>query len=90
MLFYVLHMTSQSLLQLHPEKFEKVKGKDILRKINDRDKIDMSFLEVDSEVKKSKDAKNFPRKTRKGLPLPILKKDSHTRSCSLEVLPPAK
>ena len=50
----------------------------------------MSFLKVDSEVKKSKDAKNFPRKTRKGLPLPILKKDSHTRSCSLEVLPPVE
>ena len=83
-------MTNQSLLQQHPQKFEKVKRKGNLRKINDRDKIDLSFLKVDSEAKKSKDAKNFPRKTRKGLPLPILKKDLHTRSCSLEVLPLAE
>ena len=61
MFFYVLHMTGQSHLQLHLEKFEKVKGKGILRKINDKDKIDLSFLEVDSEVKKSKNAKNFSR-----------------------------
>ena len=61
MFFYVLHMTGQSHMQLHLEKFKIVKGKGILRKINNRDKIDLSLLDVDSEVKKSKDAKIFLR-----------------------------
>ncbi|KAL6347956.1 hypothetical protein AAG906_037685 [Vitis piasezkii] len=83
----------QSHLQLQSEKFEKVKeGKSILREIKDKgkDKIDLSFQEEDSEVKKFKDDKNFQRKTRTGLHLPILKIDSHTRPCSLERLPPAE
>lgn len=83
----------QSHLQLQSEKFEKVKeGKSILREIKDKgkDKIDLSFQEEDSEVKKFKDDNNFQRKTRTGLHLPILKIDSHTRPCSLERLPPAE
>ena len=86
-------MTGQSHLQLQSEKFEKVKeGKSILREIKDKDKdkIDLSFQEEDSEVKKFKDDNNFQRKTRTGLHLPILKIDSHTRPCSLERLPPAE
>lgn len=84
-------MTGQSDLQLQPEKFEEVNnGKDFLRKIKDEDNSDLSFWGVDSEAKKSKYDKNSLRNIRTGLDSPILKRDSHTRPCSLEMLPPAE